>query len=214
VQYQVLRELFSCKMTILGDANQSVNPFSSSSLETIQRIFPEAHCLELTKSYRSTTEITEFTQHIRPNPKLVPIQRPGRPPQILACHDEHEEVQRTAGLIHAFQDSQHRSMGIICKTITQAHALQQALHGLGLDTTFLDYGSEIFTSGTVVTSAHLAKGLEFDTVVVPGVDADNYATEMDRSMLYVACTRAMHELTLTHQGRSSAFLDFAVEAAV
>lgn len=211
VQYTVLRELFSCKMTILGDANQSVNPFSSSSLQTIHAIFPQAHALELTKSYRSTTQITEFAQHIRRNDKLVPIDRPGTPPQVLACQDEGEERERIAGLVRDFQDSEHRSMGIICKTVPQAQA--QALHRdlarAGVQTTFLDYGSEVFASGAVITSAHLAKGLEFDAVVVPGVDEQNYATEMDRSMLYVACTRAMHELTLTHQGRSSAFLDFA-----
>lgn len=76
VQYAVLRHLFSCRMTILGDANQSVNPFSSSSLETIHRIIPEADCLELTESYRSTAEITEFAQNISRNDRLTPIVRP------------------------------------------------------------------------------------------------------------------------------------------
>ncbi|MEW1982503.1 3'-5' exonuclease [Citricoccus sp. NPDC079358] len=209
VQYAVLRELFSCKMTILGDANQSVNPFSSSSLETIHGIFPQAHCLELTKSYRSTTEITEFAQHIRRNDKLVPIDRPGTPPQVLACQDAQDETDRIAGVVRDFQDSGHRSMGIICKTVAQAHTLHQALDQAGIEATFLDYGSAVFAAGVVITSAHIAKGLEFDTVIVPGVDAGNYATEVDKSMLYVACTRAMHELTLTHQGTPSGFLTFA-----
>lgn len=87
VQYAVLRELFSCDMTILGDSNQSVNPFSSSSLPTIRSIFPEADSLELCKSYRSTIEITDFAQHISRNDKLVPIERHGPPPRITACAD-------------------------------------------------------------------------------------------------------------------------------
>lgn len=210
VQYKVLRELFSCKMTILGDANQSVNPFSSSSAEIIGSIFPEAQCLELTKSYRSTTEITEFAQQIRRNDRLVPVQRSGTPPQIIACDHGDEEVQRVVELIKTFEASDHRSMAIICKTVSQAQELQQALSQAGCQTTFIDYGSELFTSGVVVTSAHIAKGLEFDAVVVPGVDAQNYVTEMDKSMLYIACTRAMHELNLTHHDQPSAFLDFAV----
>lgn len=77
--------------------------------------------------------------------------------------------------------------------------------------TFLDYDSTAFTGGIVVTSAHIAKGLEFDAVIVPDVDERNYASDMDRSMLYIACTRAMHELHLTHGGRVSPFLSFTTE---
>src|SRR5699024_1214234 len=72
--------------------------------------------------------------------------------------------------------------------------------------TFLDYDSSNFADGVVITSAHISKGLEFDTVIAPHVDADNYVSEMDKSMLYIACTRAMHELTLTHSGRPSRLL--------
>lgn len=60
--------------------------------------------------------------------------------------------------------------------------------------------------GVIVTSAHLAKGLEFDRVIVPGADADNYNTGMDRNLLYVACTRAMHRLVLTHTGEVTTWI--------
>ena len=55
-------------------------------------------------------------------------------------------------------------------------------------------------------AAHLAKGLEFDRVIVADVSAGNYRTEMDRNLLYVACTRAMHRLTLYSVGDPSSFL--------
>jgi DNA helicase-2/ATP-dependent DNA helicase PcrA len=55
----------------------------------------------------------------------------------------------------------------------------------------------------VICSVFLAKGLEFDQVIVPDASADNYATEMDRNLMYVACTRAMHRLTLTFIGKVS-----------
>lgn len=58
-----------------------------------------------------------------------------------------------------------------------------------------------------VCTAHLAKGLEFDAVIVPGADQSTYSTEMDRSLLYVACTRAKHELALTHVGPLSRLLE-------
>lgn len=209
IQYAVIRELFSCKMTILGDSNQSVNPFSSSSLSTIHSIFPEADCLELRKSYRSTTQITEFTQNITKNEKLIPIERHGPPPKIIACADQQDENSRILTLIERHTHSEHHSLGIICKTVAQAKTLHSALSKAGVELTLLDYDSTAFTSGIVITSAHIAKGLEFDTVIVTHADDTNYATETDKSMLYIACTRAMHELHLTHHGTRSRFLQFA-----
>nr|WP_230416917.1 UvrD-helicase domain-containing protein [Micromonospora tarapacensis] len=209
VQYAVVRELFSCKMTILGDSNQSVNPFSSSSPSTIQRIFPEADCLELRKSYRSTTEITDFAQQISRNDKIIPIERHGRPPQVVACADQEDQQAQILALIEQHRNSEHRSLGVICKTTAQAETLHRALSEAGVELTFLDYDSTEFAAGIVITSAHISKGLEFDTVIVPHVNDTNYTNEMDRSMLYIACTRAMHELHLTHVGPVSRFLDFA-----
>ncbi|SDK27145.1 DNA helicase-2 / ATP-dependent DNA helicase PcrA [Actinopolyspora mzabensis] len=214
VQYAVLRELFSCDMTILGDSNQSVNPFSSSSLATIHSVFPEADCLELCKSYRSTIEITEFAQRISRNDKLVPIERHGPRPRVVACSDERAQREEILGVVERHGDSEHRSLGIICKTATQAEALHGFLSETGVAATLLDYGSTEFTGGIVVTSAHVSKGLEFDAVVVPAVDDANYADEMDRCMLYIACTRAMHELHLTHEGKLSRFLEFGRHSEV
>lgn len=211
IQYAVLRELFSCQMTVLGDSNQSVNPFSSSSLSTIHNIFPEADCLELCKSYRSTTEITDFAQNISRNNKLIPIARHGLPPQVIACADHRDQEAQILTLIEQHRHSDHRSLGIVCKTAAQAKTLYRALAEAGVELTFLDYDSTAFAGGIVSTSAHIAKGLEFDTVIAPHVDDRNYANEMDKCMLYIACTRAMHELHLTHDGLLSRFLEFAEE---
>ncbi|MGK5500119.1 HelD family protein [Streptomyces sp. URMC 125] len=208
VQYAVLRKLFSCRMTILGDANQSVNPFSSSSLPVIHGIFPEADCLELCKSYRSTAEITDFAQHISRNDKLVPVARHGTPPRVIACADQRDERARILALIERHRRGDHRSLGIVCKTVAQAETLHRALSDAGVESALLDYDTTAFTGGIVVTSAHIAKGLEFDAVIVPYADDANYADEIDRCMLYIACTRAMHELHLTHTGPVSRFLGF------
>ncbi|HEY8513794.1 MAG TPA: ATP-binding domain-containing protein, partial [Cyclobacteriaceae bacterium] len=63
-----------------------------------------------------------------------------------------------------------------------------------------------FRDGVVITTVPLAKGLEFDEVIVPFASADNYGTEGDRRLLYIACTRAMHRLTVTHTGKRSPWL--------
>lgn len=52
----------------------------------------------------------------------------------------------------------------------------------------------------------MAKGLEFDQVVVPDADNSNYQNEVDRGLLYIACTRAMHRLNLLYVKEKSPFL--------
>ncbi len=213
IQYAVVRQLFTCRMTILGDSNQQVNPFSSSSIDTMGRVFPDADLLELAKSYRSTTEITEFAQSISRNGRLVPVDRPGPAPSIVPCTDDAGEAAHIADVTARLLVRGHRSIGIITKTVDEARALHESLTAAGVDLTLLDYGSESFATGALVTSAHISKGLEFDAVIVPAANAATYATPMDKGMLYIACTRAMHELHLSHVGEPSEFLAFAAEGA-
>lgn len=204
VQYAVLSRLFRCRKTILGDVSQMVNPYSASSAETIERVFPQAEVVRLYRSYRSTIEITAFAQRITPNPHIVPLERHGPAPDVVRCGSHEEELAAIQQRITTFQHSGHHSLGIICKTQRQAEQVYQALQAPGGQ--LLTAESTTFKEGVIVTSAHLAKGLEFDAVLVPFASARTYATEIDRSMLYVACTRAMHQLTLTHSGELTAFL--------
>lgn len=104
--------------------------------------------------------------------------------------------------IYQFEKSEYNSLGIICKTQKQVELLYAGLkshHNINL----LNAESVAFGSGIVITTAHLAKGLEFDQVIVPFCTDKNYATEPDRQMLYVACTRAMHKLFITYTGTLS-----------
>ena len=74
------------------------------------------------------------------------------------------------------------------------------------DVYLLTEESTHFKEGVVVATIPLAKGLELDEVIVPFASADHYHSESDRSLLYVACTRAMHQLTVTFAGERSGFL--------
>jgi DNA helicase-2/ATP-dependent DNA helicase PcrA len=204
VHYAVLSRLFSCRKTILGDVSQTVNPYSASSAETIERVFPQAEVVKLYRSYRSTIEITAFAQRITPNPDLIPLERHGQEPRLLRFDSQEAEVQAMLELIATFQDSGSHSLGIICKTLRQARAAHQALQAPGVQ--LLTDESTTFKEGIIITTAHLAKGLEFDEVIVPFASARTYKTEVDKGMLYVACTRAMHQLTLTYTGVLTGFL--------
>ena len=202
IQYKVIQKLFPCRKTVLGDAGQSVNPYGSSTAETIQKSLTASEIMKLCKSYRSTFEITDFAQKIHPNAELEPVARHGEKPQILQFGSAVEELSGIMGLISTYRKSGYKSLGIICKTEQQAKEMADMLKSYANDISFLSSQSSAFVQGIVITSAHMAKGLEFDEVIIPQTDERNYRSEIDKSMLYVAVTRAMHRLTLTfHEAR-------------
>lgn len=213
VQYAVLGRLFACRKTVLGDATQSVSPYGSSTAEQIRASLTSATTVKLTKSYRSTWEIMQFALAISPNPELEAMKRHGEPPQVVVCTRPAQMIAAITDEIAAFKASEHHALAVIAKTQKQAARLHKALAANHADVRLLDANSVGFSSGVIVCTAHLAKGLEFDRVIVADVSADQYHTEMDRNLLYVACTRAMHRLTLYAVGAASAWLPASVSFA-
>lgn len=206
IQYKILQKIYPCKKTILGDASQSVNPYGSSNADIIRKTFASGEVMKLCKSYRSTYEITDFAQRIRTNNELDPVGRHGDYPQVLKYDNVQEEILGITDLISTFKKSNHQSLGIICKTELQAKEVSEKLKTYDEDISFLSNQSSAFIKGIIITSAHMAKGLEFDEVIISQVNDKNYCTEIDRSMLYVAVTRAMHKLTLTYTNPLSKFI--------
>lgn len=206
VQYAVIAQLFDCRMTILGDAWQSVNPYSASTAELIQEAFGQATRVSLNKTFRSTSEIAHFCQKVSPNPELEVVERHGPEPEVLAVSSAAKEIDAIVERIEEFRASKHHSLGVICKTRRQARRIHKALSKKLDNIHLLDVSSAAMSNGVIVMNAHLAKGLEFDRVIVPEADADNYANDMERNLLYVACSRAMHRLSLTHTAAPSRWL--------
>lgn len=203
IQYKVIRRLYPCPKTILGDASQSVNPYGSSTAAMVRRAFTAGEVMKLCKSYRSTFEITEFAQKILTNDELEPVARHGERPAVLCFRNAEEEITGIIGLI---KQTSHPSVGIICKTEARARELAALLQPFAGNISLLSGQSTAFVKGIIVTSCHMAKGLEFDEVIVPFADSGNYSSTLDRSMLYVAVTRAMHRLVLTYSGQQSPFI--------
>ncbi len=199
IQYAVINLLFRCPKTILGDFGQLINPYHMHTLEDIKQIYSEAETTELNKSYRSTYEIITFAKRIKNVTALEPIERHGTPPSVLSCKNDAAEFARLKDEIKAFLKSDLASLGIILKT---NHAAQSFYHKLSMnyDVHLISPDSSNFANGIIITSVQMSKGLEFDKVILPCVNNDTYSSEQDRSLLYIACTRALHELTLTHTG--------------
>lgn len=212
VQFAVIKKLFNGKITLLGDINQSLNPQSKINLDSLQRSFPQAQLMTLNKSYRSTFEIINFTQRIAFNEDIIPIERHGTSPVVYKEKDKASETERIISLIFKFlKNNVLHSLAIICKTEDEMEDIKIMLENVQVKAQYFSAQTTRFSDGIVVTTAQLAKGLEFDVVIVPFVNDTNYKNDIDRSMLYIACTRAMQELILTHIGQPCNFINSIVE---
>lgn len=202
IQFAVLNMMYPCQKTILGDFGQVLNPCHLHSLDEIRRIYKDAEFIALNKSYRSTYEIMEFAKKICNQPSLEMVERHGEQPISIYCENIYSEIAFMAELIKKFEEGENASLGIIVKTGAYAKKLYDLLSGEH-PVHLLSQESTRFTSGVSITSIRMAKGLEFDEVIVPDADNRNYASDYDRNLLYIACTRAMHKLTLFYTGSPS-----------
>ena len=210
IQYAVLNEMFRCPKTILGDFGQRLNPDHLHTLKDIRRMYKSAEFVMLNKSYRSTYEIISFARRICPNDLLEAMERHGEEPQVFACGDRQTQIGIIREEVQSFEERREKgksaSMGIILKTDRDAEAMYDAL-ARQCKVTLISPESTGFSNGVSITSVRMAKGLEFDEVVVADADKNTYGAEFERGLLYVACTRAMHRLTVIGVGELAEFGD-------
>lgn len=205
IQFAVLNMMYPCQKTILGDFGQVLNPCHLHSLDEIKRLYKDAEFVALNKSYRSTYEIMEFAKAICNQPSLEVVERHGERPKSIYSENMDSEIASVAALIKNFEEGGNASLGIVVKTGADAKRFYDLLSGK-YQVHLLSQDSTRFTNGVSITSIRMAKGLEFDEVIVPDADNVNYVSDYDRNLLYIACTRAMHKLTLFYTGSPSPFL--------
>jgi DNA helicase II / ATP-dependent DNA helicase PcrA len=194
VQYAVIQKLFPCKKTILGDFGQSLNPFAIGTVNEFKNIFPYIDYVQLKKSYRSSYEIIEYAKKFIGKQAIEAIERHGKPP-VERCYDSTEELKELLLTeIQQFEASGFTTCAIICKTKEQVETVAEMLGNRTFH--IINEQTDRFSEGLSVTTIQFAKGLEFDQVLVPFVDQETYHRDFDKGLLYIACTRAMHQLTV------------------
>ncbi|MEU6158469.1 3'-5' exonuclease [Streptomyces sp. NPDC047130] len=205
-QYAVLRHLFPCDMTILGDIGQGLGNTEGYTLDDLVGLVPGARVLELHRSYRSTAEIMDFASTLRGRP-IATIDRHGDQPEVLAFDTSDAETEWIAQAVRRFRDTGRGRLAVVTRTHARARELRRNL-AEKLDDASLATAdtADVLGHHVAVLPVALAKGLEFDEVIVAQTSADEYHRATDRSLLYIACTRALHKLTLTHTGRPSPHL--------
>lgn len=199
VQYEIIRRTFEhCNITILGDLNQTVNAYMNiGSFDITADIFgtkDTAH-ITLTKSYRSTLEIFDFCNKILQHQSSAEhLERHGHKPEIIKC-DRENLYGRIAEDIKQLKNSGHKLIAIICKTAGECEGLYRSIRS-SVDISLITNQKEVYKEGIITIPSYLAKGLEFDAVLVCTADEQDYSGDVDRRLLYTVCTRALHELYL------------------
>ncbi len=189
LQYQMMKKIFKkASFTILGDINQNMNPYINyKSLEELKDIFESSIYLELLKTYRSSKEIIEYTNKILGLSHVCAIRRDNNIP--VTKHQKDDLLDLIPKL-----RSKYKSLAIITKDMLMAEKIYKKLESI-YDLSLLTIDSKNFRKDFVIAPSYLAKGLEFDSVIVYN-NLDNPFKEVDKYLYYIACTRCQHELHL------------------
>ena len=216
MQYKVLAHLFkNAKITILGDLNQSILPFyAPSNYDSILNVLKSERNTTsydvkyLTKTYRSTYEINMFAKHIIGETNLYnQVDRHGDEVAIIkdAGLDADPQVKLQILSDAVTLKKFYNSIAIITKTAAEARTLKDRLEGKsgsGLFKLVTSKDKVFQTDRIMIIPSYLAKGLEFDAVLLFDVTANNYK-ENNKLLLYTACTRALHKLNIYHSKQIS-----------
>ena len=200
LQYEIFGLLFpNAKFTILGDMKQTLAKREDISFyRQIQKILnkKKSSLIMLDKSFRCTNEILNFSlKFIEQNPQIKSFNRNGENPEVFIADNSDNLVDKIAEEVKSCQKKGLQSIGLICKTEKNSTNLFHLLKHK-LDIQLISNGSVSGLQGVFIIPVYMSKGLEFDAVLICDADSQNYHTEDDKNLLYVACTRALHRLSL------------------
>ncbi|QTD39799.1 RNA polymerase recycling motor HelD [Sporosarcina sp. Te-1] len=210
-QFEYLRCLFpAAKMTVLGDFNQAIFAHARERVDfqMLSGLYgPEqTEVVQLARSYRSTKPIIEFTRRLVPNAeKIIPFDRDGEQPVLTRLGDTSELHRHITSKVAELQSLGLQSIAIICKSAAEGQHAYEALSSIE-NIKFLKKGTMEYEQGVVVIPSYLAKGIEFDAVIIYNASEQVYSDESLRRIFYTACTRAMHFLHLYSVGEPTSLL--------
>ncbi|AFD24394.1 UvrD/REP helicase [Deinococcus gobiensis I-0] len=187
-------------LTALGDLNQGMHGYKGpSSWEAVGEQLPGAQVLTLSRTYRSTRQITALGARI--------ASTYNRAAEVHGVDRDGAEVQRYSGgdelalLAQAVRDARaagHENIAIVTRRAADADNLSVALRDHDTDAQPITTQEHRYRGGLVILPVNLAKGLEFSAAIVARADAQTYdeSTEYERRLLYVSASRALHWLGL------------------
>jgi len=194
IQFEIIKEITGCKSyTIVGDSNQRLITTSEEpAMLHLDDVFNDLNVeitkYELNKSYRSTQEIMEYSNKFLDKDKIVPLVRKGEPVIEEEVSNNEEFVDTIISLIEDYEEEGYENIAVIFKDKNElnkfSHVIKEKINVQSLDNDDIMY-----KGGKVLLPAYLAKGLEFDGVII--VESE----EIEPLVKYIMCTRALHRLS-------------------
>ena len=210
LHFLLLKKWFPrAEFTVLGDVQQSL--MQDKSLDFFKEIAaslgePAAPLAVLRETYRSTAEISEFCRRLAAQPELlVPFDRQGPKPALLKGKDPREMAELLLEQLRAWRAEGFGSIAVITKTSTAAEALYRELAGRAA-LQLVREADKADLGRSLLLPISLAKGLEFDAVLLWDTGAAVYRWPAQRNLLYVAASRALHRLALVYEGELTPLL--------
>ena len=212
LQYLILKMMFPCRMTILGDKAQTMEDEAQDVLGFLPKIFgKEIRRIVMNKSYRNTVEIASYANQLAGITDMDLFDRHGQPVEELFFKGKKQQAMEAAldELVNKLQlgAEQFETAALILRTESEAkeaaRILKEKLENTGFDMenrfSYLHRDSNSFCKGLTVTTFYLAKGLEFDQVfsLFPAADQSLIA----KQGRYIAATRALHKLHMYEYGK-------------
>ncbi len=202
LHYKIISLIFGhCKYTLLGDPNQAIHPYISSSVsgEVEDFLGNSPKHIRLTKTYRSTKQISDFCSKILPSSVTGDnVLREGDEPEVIQWNPKDSITAQVEERLKRAGEAGYRSMALIGKTKEHCRTIYESLSAISdtYDIQLLNDEEQLYKTGIIVIPSYLAKGLEFDCVQIITDDTYRYDHERERHLFYTVCTRALHELTI------------------
>ena len=200
--------LSKCTYTIMGDVAQNISDrYGLNDWTELRKLMLPGefdYFGILQKSYRNTVEISEFATDILyhgsfPVYPVEPIIRHGEPVTVKKCADFTEQVTQAEQTIQKWQSKGMDTIAVVCLDEAEAQEVTAALRG-SVELNTGDAGKWEIGEGVMVLPLKYTKGLEFDAVLIFNASEEDYPVEDGYvKQLYVAATRALHELTVLYR---------------
>lgn len=201
------KSLPSATFSIFGDLAQSiydyrgVDSWEKLNLEVFNN---DAEIINFNKSYRTTAEIMNVADDVAESVGLNRSNLVVRHGDNVSFNkvDLQDSLNYIKNKVEEFKSKGHKKIAIISKTEEQSQELNNKLKNINLNipNISLDDDLSLKKFDICTISNQLAKGLEFDTVIINNADEFNYSSDssLDMKLLYVAITRALHELDIIY----------------
>lgn len=200
--------LRGCTYTIMGDVSQNIHyGYGLNDWEELRKLILTGAYDNfgiLKKSYRNTVEISEFATEVLRHGNFAiypvePLLRHGNPVSVLAYDTESQMNRAVVSILKRWKKEGHGTIAVICADEQEAAHVTKLL---GKKIVLADNNPEtaVFDEGVMVLPVEYTKGLEFDAVLLYHPSKEKYPMEDQYvKLLYVAATRALHELTVVHR---------------